>query len=249
MWLKRCAWFLFKSPQRNWIGVKSYWVEFKGLLSIIFLKGYRKKNSKVWICIGLKNRTEIFSNGFLKSIKFLQDKHYIALSIYGLGGEDEISEDIVRKHFQGQFILKKEDNELFSRAYAFNHAVKNALNEGAEWIFCCDADISLPVNFVKEYGRVMRKGVAWFPICQWQIEPYSAEWKWFSAGTGLAGMHKEDWMKLGGYDESFTSWGKEDWDLFFRCYKKGIFPYRNRIDKLFHHWHKSLKPADFDPMF
>jgi hypothetical protein len=56
-------------------------------------------------------------------------------------------------------------------------------------------------------------------------------------------------MATGVLDEKYSSWGKEDWDLFFRFYKAGIMPLRTRVKGLYHHWHTPSRPADFKKMF
>ncbi|MBI4549756.1 MAG: polysaccharide pyruvyl transferase family protein [Candidatus Omnitrophica bacterium] len=49
-----------------------------------------------------------------------------------------------------------------------------------------------------------------------------SHWKLRRQSMGRLAMRKEDWMDLGGYDESFTGWGSEDRDLMFRAIDAGI---------------------------
>ncbi|MEZ4804055.1 MAG: galactosyltransferase-related protein [Bacteroidia bacterium] len=60
---------------------------------------------------------------------------------------------------------------------------------------------------------------------------------------------KAQFFKVGAYDEKIKKWGKEDWLLFFEFYKHGFGCIRSREPEFIHHYHKSLKPDDFVPLF
>jgi hypothetical protein len=56
---------------------------------------------------------------------------------------------------------------------------------------------------------------------------------------GIAGMFKQDYIRINGYDENFIGWGNEDDDFGRRLYASGIKGL-NPFKKVFplHHWHK-----------
>lgn len=247
--LKQFAWFIFKSPQRKWVGWKTLLVDIKGIWRILF-HHKKAKNEPIWICVGVKNRNEPLFNHLLKSMKHSKDFQQFALSVFDMGNDEESAEEPLKRHWSGKGIYRRDSAEKFNRSAAFNEAVEQAISSGAEWIFTCDADISLPNDFGQLFRKMVRRKVAWFPICQWQLELGSPAWKWFPSGTGLSGFHASDWQTLQGYrPEEFKEWGKEDWDLFFRTYAHGIYPHRSRVQGLLHHWHPSLKPSDYKPWF
>jgi len=61
------------------------------------------------------------------------------------------------------------------------------------------------------------------------------------APGGALVVTRAAWNTLGGYDERFVGWGKEDSDLLTRAYAAGIHVER-WAGKLFHLWHPSDNP-------
>ena len=48
-------------------------------------------------------------------------------------------------------------------------------------------------------------------------------------------------VKIGGLNETYTTWGNEDTELWERFHKNGFTIVRNRA-KILHHWHSSHNP-------
>ena len=245
--MKRLAWFIFKSPQRKWVGWHSLFTDFTGSTEWL-LNGLLRpnRNKTVWVCVGIKDRTEPFLTHLLPSLAAQAREQNLALSVWDCGSIDASRiESAIQQVWPTQWVFHSSPSP-FARSMAFNKAMNLA---SGELLFACDADMTVPDKLGEKVRRNTGQRYAWFPVCQWQLDPEKEAWKWFSAGTGLFSATKKQLESTGGYDEGFTEWGKEDWDLFFRFYAKGIMPLRTRCDGLYHHWHPSSKPDNFIPMF
>lgn len=241
--LKSFAWFLLNSPQRKWIGWQTIFTDLKGFFSRWF---YKNNSETIWICVGTYNRSQMLLKHLIPSITASTGVKSFGLSIADCGSTDVLNlEQEIKNIWKGELVFSS-INEPFFRANVFNHAIQQA---PGNMIFVCDADISLPQNIEFLIRKNVNKNSAWFPICQWQISEENKAWKWFTAGTGLFAATKIQLEKTGMYDAEIKTWGKEDWDLFFRFYKAGICPVRSRVNGLYHHWHKSLKPDNYTNLF
>jgi glycosyltransferase involved in cell wall biosynthesis len=249
---KRIPWLLFKSPQRE-TGFITIWIDFTGLVSLVIRSCYfilfKPELKSVSICTGLKNRSSNYIDIFLESLLKLDHPEHIELSVFDCGSDDiEDLKASIMKKWKGKLVFSAMNIE-FSRSFAFNRAVEQS---NGPLIFICDADISLPEKLVERCNRYVFAKNVWFPVC-FYLHPgknnsYNTEaGKWNPGGKGMFASKKSDFLKLGMFDESIKKWGGEDWDLWFRFYENGFFPYRNRQKWLFHHYHKSLKPDDFEP--
>jgi predicted glycosyltransferase involved in capsule biosynthesis len=245
--MKRFLWFLFRSPQRKIVGWKSLWVDLAGFISLIRHRLFASDRSEIiWICVGNKNRSEALLNYLIPSLTKLNHLSRFGLSVVDCNSSDVADlEGKLKQHWQGQLVFSSHDIP-FSRAAVFNLAITQA---PGDLVFVCDADMSLSQNIADLIDKNTTKKTAWFPICQWQLSPDEEHWKWFTAGTGIFSAYKHQLQKTGLYNEAITAWGKEDWDLFFRFYQKGIMPLRSRCQNLYHHWHVSEKPGDYVNMF
>ena len=241
--IRHAAWFLVKSPQRKIVGCHTLLTDLKGLSRKLFLP---KPQEKLWICVGAYNRSQNILHGLIPSLLKTDQAHQLALSLVDCGSDDfDYLVTEIQKRWPHTCIIKQ-SIQAFSRAKVFNQAI--AQSQG-DFIMAMDADMSVPQDLYARAQQNVRKGRAWFPICQWQKEQASDDWRWFTEGTGLFAALKSDFENAGIYKEAYTQWGKEDWDLFFAFYRKGICPARTQLNGLYHHWHKSLKPADFKKWF
>ncbi|UAY50998.1 glycosyltransferase family 2 protein [Ferruginibacter albus] len=63
----------------------------------------------------------------------------------------------------------------------------------------------------------------------------------YAARGGLMGIFKKDYIRINGFDESFTGWGREDSELFVRIINSGIERYNIKFAAITYHlWHKTL---------
>lgn len=241
--LKQFAWFVLKAPQRNWVGYGSLLTDLKAWFSRQFAP---KSKDTIWVCVGTYNRSHQLLNSLLPSLAKANKNGDFGLSVFDGGSTDiENLHAALEQVWPGPLKFSSEPLP-FARAVFFNRAIAQS---GASLFFACDADMQVPENLSTLIYRYVKGRSAWFPICQWQINAQSSDWRWFTEGTGNFAATMNQFKHTGWYDESFTGWGKEDWDLFFRFYKKGFAPFRTHCKGLYHTWHPATKPADYQNMF
>lgn len=241
---KQFLWFLFKSPQRKWheLGYQTILTDFNAWLST---RSNPKTLNPVTICIGIKNRSVNLLDHVIGSMNACDNKHLLKLSIHDAGSDDiDDLEASVKARWKGYLIYNK-TLMPFSRSATFNLAVKQA-DEGL--ILVCDADMSLPKDIVFKVNKFVNSKSAWFPHVWYQNEDGKTG-RYYTESTGMMACRKSDYLKTGGMDESIKEWGKEDWLLFFEFYKHGIGCIRSNEPEFIHHYHPSLKPENFKPLF
>jgi glycosyltransferase involved in cell wall biosynthesis len=225
------------------LGYGTIVTDIKGWFNLLFAK---KPEGKIWICVGNHNRSRPLLDWLVASLPVIKYNSEIGLSVFDCDSDDIPGlQNEIKKKWSGDLIFSSEKIK-FSRALAFNRAMRQA---PGDWIFVADADISLPVNFVQLYRKNVRKNVAWFPVTEYELDEKGENWKWYEGGTGIFGAYKNALEGVGYYDEKFTEWGKEDWDLLFRFYKSGVSPLRSRVKGLRHHWHSSSQPENYQKWF
>lgn len=247
--MKRLAWFLLKSPQRKLVGWTTLLTDLRGVFQVLWnsIWPYRN-NDEIWVCTGLLNRSEHYLHVLLPSLMEARKRGArIALSVADCGSTDH--EDLgtaIKAVWDGTLVFSS-SKEAFARSRCFNRAIRQARGER---LFICDADMSVPPELGKLLQRYVGTYSAWVPVCRKMLGPNPNDgWKYQSEGTGIVACTKKQLERSGMLDESITSWGGEDWDLFFRMYRAGIMPLRTRYHALVHHYHPSLKPHDFKPVF
>ncbi len=240
---KQFLWFVFKSPQRRWheLGYSTLFTDIKGWLAT------RKKPTTLQpltICIGIKNRSHNLLNFVIPSLNLAKNNELITLSVYDCGSNDvEHLETEIKKVWNGPLIYQRKEGD-FARSKAFNTAVKQA-PEGL--ILVCDADMSVPKNIVNLVNQYVSKHSAWFPHVWYTNADGSG--RYYTESTGMMASSRATFLHIGGYDETIISWGYEDWYLFFAYYKHQIACIRSNEREFIHHYHESLKPKGFKPLF
>jgi glycosyltransferase involved in cell wall biosynthesis len=239
--IKYFLWNVFKAPQRKWIGYSSLFTDLKGWTTLAFSK---KKLHVVSVCVGVKNRSSNLLEFVIGSLNQCEDLNLIELSVFDCGSNDIPNlEDALKEHWKGPLIYSREEGK-FARSHAFNKAI---LQSSFSLIMACDADISLPKDLVRKVNRYCTAKSAWFPVVTDENEDGSTRFR--HEGAGIFASRKSDFIKAGKYDETITVWGKEDWLLYFEFYKNGIACIRTREPHMIHHYHPTLRPADFVPLF
>jgi glycosyltransferase involved in cell wall biosynthesis len=71
--------------------------------------------------------------------------------------------------------------------------------------------------------------------------------RWQGARTCNLGMWRDDFMRVDGFDESFTGWGREDSDLVIRLINAGVLRKEGRhAAPVVHLWHPSYSHASVE---
>lgn len=228
------------------VGPRSLIRDLKGLCIVLvrYLLPIRKLEP-VSICVGLKDRSDLFFRVFLSSVSKCDYAHLIELSIFDCGSKDaDRIEKEVKGNFPGKVVFRSEPHD-FSRAFAFNRAVQQS---GCPRVFLCDADFSVPPDLVKRVNQFTGRRMFWFPIVFYlyknkpeYFHPDNGEWMLWGGKGIVAGMRSE-FLASGGLDERFNTWGSEDEEFWMRLHKTGHVIVRTREKGLLHHWHPSLNP-------
>jgi len=239
--LKNFLWFLLKSPQRKWIGYSSIFTDLRGYLSVVFK---RREYARISVCVGVKNRSYNLVEYVVRSLNKCEFRGMIELSVYDCGSDDlpDLGA-VLSRAWKGNLIYKRVEQD-FARSVAFNAAVEQATGP---YILVCDADMSIPSDILSKVCRYCSPYSAWFPKVWYSGERGGG--RLYTESTGMFAARKVDFMKTGGYDERIREWGKEDWLLYFEFYKKGIACRRTEEPEFIHHYHPSLKPDNFEPLF
>jgi hypothetical protein len=169
-------------------------------------------------------------------------KDQLALSVFDCNSKDvQDLKTEIEMVWKGRLVFHSEDR-VFTRAYTFSQAV--CQSEGSK-VFICDADMTLPFDFVELYNKFVNKKTVWFPICfslfsgkKREIE-FGNGW-WRGEGHGIIGILKVNYESLGGFDLGFSNWGGEDDDFFVRAHVN-FKVIRKKCIGLFHNWHPPSK--------
>ena len=236
--------FVFKAPQRSF-STNSLYRDFKGIGIYLWYSIFSfKKLEKITICTGTYNRSGNYLNHLLQSIKAAKHQHLIEISVFDCNSNDvEDFKTEIQKQWKGKLIFNSEPIK-FSRSYTFNKAVAQS---ETNLVFICDADLSLPKNIVESVNFFTAKNRVWYPIFFFLynnkpavIAKQNGEWEQYGS-KGMLSCLKQDWEAIGGLNETFTTWGNEDTELWERFHKNGFTIVRNRA-KILHHWHSSHNP-------
>jgi len=192
--------------------------------------------AKIAVCVGIRNRSKQLVDCLLLSLKRCAARKSIALSVYDCHSDDVPNLEVaIRKEWRGVLHYQNSPNQ-FTRSSAFNGAVRQCEEE---YLFLCDADMTLPPDFVSQFTNNVNKNQIWFPICfnlkvNRPMIIHKSNGKWRGRGFGILGIHRNKFEDTGSLPESFTSWGGEDTFFYTQC--RGVI-IRERCKGLFHNWH------------
>lgn len=129
-------------------------------------------------------------------------------------------------------------NGPFNRSKYLNYGITSSKSE---YIFCLDADIIIPKHFDSLVQDVLNYYDIFFPICLNEIKSKTFKdvtYEWRHSGLGMVGCKREVWNKFElKWNESRTTWGGEDNDLYNECVRKGMNIARFWCIGLIHQWH------------
>jgi len=186
------------------------------------------------ICIAYKNREQALINYLIESMNTCIDSDQFILCV---GSNDPINDKILEK-WKGPIEWNYIPGE-FERSKNLNAAAKKSPEEK---LFFCDVDMTLPEDFVQQYEENVASKKVWFPVCfslakeQERKIDNSCGW-WRYTGYGMVGILKNDWLKIEKWNETITTYGREDNDFFERCKSHNFEIIIDPRFGLFHNWH------------
>ncbi len=196
------------------------------------------EHDRIAVCVGVKNRSQSLLDNLVASMERCSERERLVLSVIDCRSTDVTDlPGAIGEAWSGEVVFGSMDAP-FARTATLNAAVRQA---PAEKVFVCDSDMTLPPDFVKQYEWHVTDRTAWFPICfdlrENRPRLISEECgTWRKEGYGMVGILKRVFDELGGLDERFVAWGKEDYDLFVRA-RKTLLIKRYECRGLFHNWH------------
>lgn len=239
--IKQFLWFIFKSPQRKWVGWRSLLTDVKGYFTIWFVRG---QLHRITVCVGVSNRSRHLLDHLIDSMNRANNKSLLNLSVYDCGSDDVVNlAGAIQEKWKGKLFYNRQE-QPFARSLAFNSAVRQS---DTPVVLICDADMSLPADIVVRASKFISRRTAWFPVVWYTNADGSG--RYYTESTGMLCTFKDDFFRVGAYDERIREWGKEDWLLFFEYYKHDIACIRTRERYFVHHYHPSLRPEGFVPLF
>jgi len=195
---------------------------------------------KITICVGLRNRMEHLIEDLVCSMNNCKYFEKLELSVFDCNSDDvDNVKDTICRYWKREVYFEQQYID-FSRSYTFNRAVKNSKTD---YVFLCDADMSLPFDFVEQFFSNVSNNKIWFPICfsllkgKPMIVDDNNGW-WRENGFGMVGIFKNNFYKYGMLNEKFSDWGGEDNDFYNRIPEN--IRARSKCYGFFHHWHCSL---------
>jgi hypothetical protein len=239
--LRYRMWWLIKSPKRKNLGLKT--------LLLTDIKGAcrgRRPGGKpvVFVCTAVYNRSKPLLSHLIGSLSECDDRDRIVLCIADNGSLDvpDLRRQ-VEERWKGELRwvdVEKPTQGPFNKSRVLNAALR--LADGGI-VAVCDADLSVPRHFVRLCESETGRYRAWFPRLMW--EEMDGRLREYSEGCGVAIFRHEVLETVGLLDESFVGWGREDWEWYYRFYRRGIQAARSLEPGLVHHYHERKKWPSF----
>jgi glycosyltransferase involved in cell wall biosynthesis len=238
-------WFVFKAPQRE-LGLHTLASDLKGVALFIFRSLVPNKQLQpITICTGIYNRSDNYIHRLLESINQAEHPELIELSIVDCHSNDiDNLKEAIQQKWKGKLHFNF-DNGTFARSRTFNKAVAQATTN---IVFICDADLSLPPNIVQLCNNYVAPKQLWYPIYFFVYNKrpaianrHNGIWEQYGS-KGMFACLKTDYENIGGLNESYTTWGHEDTELWERFHQARYVIIRNQQPNFMHHWHNTFNP-------
>jgi hypothetical protein len=112
----------------------------------------------------------------------------------------------------GRVVVERVTNQrLFQKCKAHNAGAYRALSEGAEYLCFLDADTVVAPNFFEWIRSHVTRG-------SFLIAGKRPDGSDLPSVTGLLVVHRDAFLQVGGFDESFRGWGGEDIEMRLRLF-------------------------------
>jgi len=181
-------------------------------------------------CTGCCNRSEHIAATYEHNLDIGKDHEFILVNYGDKSGLDEYVKDKLMKY--PNFTYYKTDAEYFHMSKAKNLSHRLATGD---FLFCLDADTYICSSTIEHCLKALGQGKFLSSYCSTEQ---------------IYGICKDDFYRLGGYNESFDGWGFEDTDLAARCKIAGIEPHIPMPQMIRHIEHDiSTKFINYKPGF
>jgi glycosyltransferase involved in cell wall biosynthesis len=197
------------------------------------------------LCIVVMNRTDDLKQTLPKTIEAAKASPGVEIVILDYDSKDDLVEYL--KTVDYPITYKKSPNhKFFSISHSRNCAVKAS---SGDYIVIQDADIILKKHTIPTWRAMIAK---YDPV--WLIEEGRYLTETLPGGGKLVGgrllvCQRNEFMKMGGYDERFNLCGPEDKDICMRLYRRGgrveTFS-RFLIDEIKTRQHRKIANLDFE---
>ena len=167
---------------------------------------------RIGFCTTAMNRAWQLRETLRDALQLLEGTpHLLALCDYNSGDEiQEIVERFDRQMRAGQFLyFRTTEPTSFHASRAKNAAHRLGLRAGAQVLFNLDADNFITRGILDETREIFTRDR---DAC---LHHWSGAWG--DGSFGRIAMSAENWVRLGGYDETFLAMGWQDSDLLLRA--------------------------------
>jgi glycosyltransferase involved in cell wall biosynthesis len=196
-------------------------------------------------CCTIKNRADKLT-GLVNSLAAMENAEPFELIIADYHSNDRDLREILTTTFPTALLTLRGGH--FNRSQGLNAAAAQA---AGTLLFFIDVDMLVPTDFATQIREKVRNGNAWFPVCyslhngcpakvvkSSRSRRKGANGWWRKEGKGNCGITKDEFEKIGRWDERIgVTYGKEDGDFCRRVCRSGINGERGNCVGLFHVWH------------
>lgn len=195
------------------------------------------------ICIACYNRSKVptqYGNLLLlpKCLESIRDniEYDYEVIIADFGSNDHPLDQWVRNVIPKTNIIQVQ-HDKFCKGLGLNLAVNEAVYNN---MLLLDTDMLVCPRLFKEGIQHLHHNKPFFPICYTYTNPEHTQGFWHVSGFGNAFVTKKMYESCGG-TPLYTSWGREDTDL-FKSINKMYKCHRFTVNGFYHQWH----PDDYE---
>ena len=189
------------------------------------------------LCIVVMNRTDDLKRTLPVTIEMAKASPPVEIVILDYDSKDDLVDYLKNIDYPITY-ARSPNHKFFSISHSRNCAVKAS---SGDYIVIQDADIILKEGTIPTWRKLLDK---YDPV--WLIE----EGRWIDdkhQGGRLLVCQRNEFLRMGGYDERFNLCGPEDKDICMRLYRRGakVATYsRHLIDEIKTRQHRKIANLD-----